>query len=192
MLYGTQRGGQMRHFRKDLKTATRLGAVLDPFKSIIYTSIRARARRFIFFYFWLLSKATDFFDELWILVHNLLTCVLIFARRRMRRRTTIVTTHACEGWTLTTHGKAIGIRPQGWCTFCEKTMAWIRRYLHSIRQMNQPSSARKAKFVLKSVGYADFRQTLKYTRLNLFIPFKINPFWLTILRFVSARCRLPF
>ena len=51
MLYGTQRGGQMRHFRKDLKTATRLGAVLDPFKSIIYTSIRARARRFIFFYF---------------------------------------------------------------------------------------------------------------------------------------------
>ena len=27
MLYGTQRGGQMRHFRKDLKTATRLGAV---------------------------------------------------------------------------------------------------------------------------------------------------------------------
>ena len=23
-------------------------------------------------------------------------------------------------------------------------------------------------------------------------PFKINPFWLTILRFVSARCRLPF
>ena len=33
---------------------------------------------------------------------------------------------------------------------------------------------------------------LKYTRLNLFIPFKINPFWLTILRFVSARCRLPF
>ena len=69
MLYGTQRGGQMRHFRKDLKTATRrLGAVLDPFKSIIYTSIRARARRFIFFYFWLLSKATDFFDELWILV----------------------------------------------------------------------------------------------------------------------------
>ena len=34
--------------------------------------------------------------------------------------------------------------------------------------------------------------TLKYTRLNLFIPFKINPFWLTILRFVSARCRLPF
>ena len=37
----------MRHFRKDLKTATRLGAVLDPFKSIIYTSIRARARRFI-------------------------------------------------------------------------------------------------------------------------------------------------
>ena len=22
--------------------------------------------------------------------------------------------------------------------------------------------------------------------------FKINPFWLTILRFVSARCRLPF
>ena len=68
MLYGTQRGGQMRHFRKDLKTATRLGAVLNPFKSIIYTSIRARARRFIFFYFWLLSKATDFFDELWILV----------------------------------------------------------------------------------------------------------------------------
>ena len=51
MLYGTQRGGQMRHFRKDLKTATRLGAVLDPFKSIIYTSIRARARRFIFFHF---------------------------------------------------------------------------------------------------------------------------------------------
>ena len=42
----------MRHFRKDLKTATRrLGAVLDPFKSIIYTSIRARARRFIFFHF---------------------------------------------------------------------------------------------------------------------------------------------
>ena len=37
----------MRHFRKDLKTANRLGAVLDPFKSIIYTSIRARARRFI-------------------------------------------------------------------------------------------------------------------------------------------------
>ena len=85
MLYGTQRGGQMRHFRKDLKTATRLGAVLDPFKSIIYTSIRARARRFI------LEKGV-----------------------------------------------------------------------------------------------------FKRFRLNLFIPFKINPFWLTILRFVSARCRLPF
>ena len=28
-------------------------------------------------------------------------------------------------------------------------------------------------------------------RLNLF-SLKINPFWLTILRFVSARCRLPF
>jgi len=40
----------MRHFRKDLKTATRLGAVLDPFKSIIYTSIRARARRSFFWF----------------------------------------------------------------------------------------------------------------------------------------------
>ena len=50
MLYGTQGGGQMRHFRKDLKTATRLGAVLDPFKSIIYTSIRARARRSFFWF----------------------------------------------------------------------------------------------------------------------------------------------
>ena len=30
MLYGTQPGGQLRHFRKDLKTATRLGATPSP------------------------------------------------------------------------------------------------------------------------------------------------------------------